>query len=65
MPAISSSAIRFVDYDDGNMMVVFTSGARYTYHSVPQEVYQAFLHTGSHGSYFNRVIRPNYTFTRG
>ena len=46
------------------MDVVFTSGARYVYHDVPEDTYRSMKRAFSKGKYFNVNIRDNYRHTR-
>lgn len=61
----ASSAIAGASYNDrtNELAVTFTSGRKvsYTYSGVPDKVAENFFNAGSKGSYFNRVIRNNYS----
>ena len=46
------------------MDVVFTSGARYSYHDVPEETYREMKRAFSKGQYFNVHIRDHYRHKR-
>jgi hypothetical protein len=66
MPAVESRAIRAVDYDavSRTLFVVFTSGARYAYSDVPQEVFHGFLRAESKGTYFAERVRDAFPTQR-
>ena len=44
----------------GELEVIFTTGRRYLYAKVPQEVADAFRGAFSKGAFFNRYIRDRY-----
>ncbi len=60
---LDSTAIRGVDYDAQTLMllILFTSGRRYSYFNVPEWKYQALLAASSAGQYFNDNIRDQHT----
>ena len=57
-----SNAIRRFAYDQsqGELWVEFTTGRRYVYSGVPDEVAEAFRHAFAKGVYFNTLIRDHY-----
>ena len=57
-----SSVIRRFVYDEteGNLWVEFTTGRRYVYSGVPQEVADTFRSAFAKGIYFNTRIRDRY-----
>ena len=57
-----SSVIRRFVYDqmEGNLWVEFTTGRRYVYSQVPQEVADAFRGAFAKGVYFNTRIRDRF-----
>jgi len=57
-----SSVIRRFVYDEmeGNLWVEFTSGRRYVYSEVPQEVADALRGAFAKGVYFNTRIRDHF-----
>ena len=65
MPAVESSMMSFVEYDDAHstLVVAFLTGRVYAYADVAREVYDALLDAGSKGSYFNAMIRGAYSAT--
>jgi lysyl-tRNA synthetase class 2 len=64
MPALDSSAIQYVNYDDArhSLFVVFSTERKYIYLDVPEEIYRAFLTAPSAGRFFNAEIRDHYRF---
>jgi hypothetical protein len=56
-------AIRYLDQSQ-ELEVRFLSGAVYTYHNVPQEIYEEMLNSDSKGSYLNRAIKRTYEFSK-
>jgi hypothetical protein len=59
-----SSVIRRFVYDqmENELWVEFTTGRRYVYSNVPEEVAEAFRSAFSKGAYFNTRIRDNFPF---
>jgi hypothetical protein len=57
-----SSVIRRFVYDEmeGNLWVEFTTGRRYVYSDVPQDVADAFRGAFAKGVYFNTRIRDRF-----
>jgi hypothetical protein len=58
-----SAAIGKIEYDQKTrcLWVSFvTNGRRYAYFDVPMEIYDAFRHAFSKGTFFNRHIRDEY-----
>jgi hypothetical protein len=57
-----SSVIRRFVYDEteGNLWVEFTTGRRYVYSDVPEEVANAFRSAFAKGVYFNTRIRDRF-----
>jgi hypothetical protein len=57
-----STVIRRFVYDEmeGNLWVEFTTGRRYVYCDVPQEVADAFRGAFAKGVYFNTRIRDRF-----
>jgi len=60
--SVQSSNIDLVEYypDYLKMGVVFTTGHKYMYNNVTEEVYKDFLESPSKGQYFNKFIRSLY-----
>jgi hypothetical protein len=61
-----SSVLRRYHYDptDHRLDVEFVSGKRYSYHDVPERIWNRLLGATSKGGYFNRSIRDRFRFTR-
>jgi hypothetical protein len=59
-----SHVIRRFVYDEmeQNLWVEFTTGRKYVYLAVPQEVADAFRGAFSKGAYFNTRIRDHFAF---
>lgn len=59
-----STVIRRFVYDQsaGNLWVEFTTGRRYVYADVPNEVAEAFRGAFSKGVYFNTRIRDHFQY---
>jgi hypothetical protein len=60
-----SSVIRVFYYDpkDQRLDVVFVTGRRYSYHDVPEEIYDRMARASSKGEFFNTHIRDHFRFT--
>jgi len=63
---VMSTAIHDIDYDPAGarLLVRFTSGERYVYVGVPEEVHRDFLDAASKGRFFQAQIRDCYPFNR-
>lgn len=61
-----SAVIRAVEYDpiERRLDVEFTSGRRYRYHEVPEEIVDALHRAYSRGAFFNSHIREHFRCTR-
>ena len=59
-----STVIRRFVYDQtaGNLWVEFTTGRKYVYSGVPEEVAEAFRSAFAKGIYFNTRIRDNFPY---
>jgi hypothetical protein len=59
-----SSAIRFFRYraHKRELEVTFTTGRRYVYSNVPNELVEAFRDAESKGAYFNLHVRDRYGY---
>ncbi|MBS0502199.1 MAG: KTSC domain-containing protein [Proteobacteria bacterium] len=66
MVAVSSEAIREIDYDAKAhaLRVRFTDGDWYRYFEVPPRVAGDFLSAPSHGRFFQAHIRDRYPYWR-
>lgn len=63
---VNSSNLKSVGYDaDSKLLEIeFLKGGIYVYNDVPSEVYYSLLNTDSHGKYFAKNIKNNYTFQK-
>lgn len=59
-----SSVIKSFDFRprQGELEVLFTTGRRYLYFGVPQEVVDRLRSASSKGAFFNREIRPRFDY---
>jgi hypothetical protein len=64
--AVESSNLESIGYDDEmhTLEVGFHGGAVYQYANVPQYLYTNLMAAQSKGAYFNREIKPHYTWTQ-
>jgi hypothetical protein len=64
MPAVHSSAIRGIDYDEPSrtLLVIFIDGDGYGYADVPPELYAEFLHAESKGRFFAERVRGRFDY---
>ena len=62
MHMVNSSNVEAVGYDaeNGAIYVRFQGGGTYVYSGADQGTFDELLNADSVGSYFNRVIKPNY-----
>jgi len=63
---VTSSNLVSIGYEPTSeiLEIEFKAGTVYQYASVPKEVYDELMSSDSHGSYFHRNIRNNYSFTK-
>jgi lysyl-tRNA synthetase class 2 len=61
-----SSVIRMFHYDAAGQRldILFTSGRRYSYHEVPEALFQEMARALSKGEFFNTHVRDHFRFTR-
>lgn len=61
-----STVIRSFDYDAGqrHLTVQFTSGRRYIYLDVPNDVFEQMKLSFAKGEFFNAHVRNRYRFER-
>jgi KTSC domain len=66
MPAVTSTAILRIEYDEflHQLQITFAGSNTYVYYDVPRGVYAGFLQAASKGTYFNACIRDHYRFTQ-
>jgi hypothetical protein len=69
MIPVNSSTISAIGYDtfSASLVVVFLKGGSpYTYHSVPEDVFEAFKEAPSKGKFLDQVIKKGgYPYTKG
>lgn len=67
MVAVTSEAIREVDYDPAAriLFIRFQDGDWYRYFDVPAGVHRALMAAPSHGRYFQAHVRERYRHARG
>lgn len=63
---VNSSNVEAVGYDSENnaIYVRFLSGDTYVYSGADQGTFEELLNADSVGSYLNRVIKPNYGYSK-
>lgn len=63
---VDSSNIEAIGYNEetSELHVQFIDSGLYIFVDVPLEVYQELMDAPSKGSYFNREIKPVYSFTK-
>jgi len=63
---VESTSLATVAYDADHQIlrIEFRDRTVYQYSSVPADVHEALLHASSKGSFFNRVIRGQFPYTR-
>ena len=62
--SVSSSNLSSVGYDQTNQVleIEFNSGGVYQYFDVPKPIHQELMNAASHGKYFHRNIKDNYSY---
>jgi hypothetical protein len=63
---VDSTNVEAIGHDPlaQELHVRFLNGATYVYHGVPEDVYLELMAAASKGSYLNRVIKPNYAYSK-
>ena len=63
---VESTTLAAVAYDAHRQLlqIEFRDRTTYRYHSVPADVHEKLLRAPSKGSYFNRVFRGQFAYTR-
>lgn len=56
----NSSAIMLAKSDNRTLTITFTSGGKYKYDDVPEDVIDAFWNAESAGQFYHRNIRGQY-----
>jgi hypothetical protein len=66
LTVVESTSLATVAYDANRelLQIEFCDRTIYRYRHVPADVHAALLRAPSKGSYFNRVIRGQFVFTR-
>ncbi|RDZ61344.1 MULTISPECIES: KTSC domain-containing protein [Haloferax] len=61
---VSSSNLSSVGYDESTQLleIEFNGGRVYQYFNVPQGIHQELMSASSHGKYFHRNIKDNYSY---
>lgn len=63
MQPVTSTDISSIGYENGLLHILFNSGGLYSYHDVPQSVYQGLMSATSQGRYFRANIKGQYNDT--
>jgi len=63
MTHLNSEAIKSVDYDPTrlHLYIWFPNHGPYTYYGVPERIYQRLVNAASPGTFYNEVIKNNYS----
>lgn len=63
---VRSRDLALVGYDHATstLEVVFRAGGVYRYQQVPESVYHGLMTASSHGNFFQKHIKTQYTFTK-
>jgi hypothetical protein len=66
MQMVDSSNVEAVGYDPDNVAIYvrFLGGDTYIYSGADQRTFEDLLTADSVGSYLNRVIKPNYEYSK-
>lgn len=66
MVYVDSVSITAVGHDSDSLElhVQFVSGEVYVYENVPSNIFEEFVNAPSKGSYFNREVRPAYSWRK-
>jgi len=65
MPAVASSTIKNISWDEGDLTVQFIKSGTYTYHGVPEEVFNQIMNSSSVGKSFDQLVKKgNYKYTK-
>ncbi len=62
VPVVSTN-IRSIGYSNGTLEIEFRNGGIYTYPNVPKEHFDYMICNPHPGTYFHRVIKPNYPYS--
>lgn len=63
---VKSRDLALIGYDHATstLEVVFRAGGVYRYRQVPESVYHGLMAAPSHGTFFQKHIKTQYTFTK-
>ncbi len=63
---VTSENLRAVGYDEAKQLleVEFRNGAIYQYRGVPKPVYTQLMRAPSHGEFFARYVRNDYSYEK-
>ena len=63
---VKSRDLALIGYDHATLTleVVFRAGGVYRYQEVPESVYHALMTAPSHGTYFQKHVKNQYTFVK-
>ncbi|HOW88190.1 MAG TPA: KTSC domain-containing protein [Candidatus Omnitrophota bacterium] len=63
---VRSRDLALIGYDHASstLEVVFRAGGVYRYREVPESVYHGLMTAPSHGAFFQKHIKAQYTFTK-
>jgi len=63
---VRSRDLALIGYDQMTSVleVVFRAGGVYRYQQVPESVYQNLMAAPSHGTFFQKHVKDQYTFTK-
>ncbi|HWH17472.1 MAG TPA: KTSC domain-containing protein [Allosphingosinicella sp.] len=66
MPAVISSAVDWVEYDEASrtLDIWYNEGERYSYFRVPPKLYEELLAAPSIGIFVNKNIKPFFRYSR-
>ena len=63
---VRSHDLALIGYDHATSIleVVFRAGGVYRYHGVPENIYQGLMTAPSHGTFFQKHIKVQYSFVK-
>lgn len=63
---VRSRDLALIGYDHATrtLEIVFRAGGVYRYREVPESIYHALMAAPSHGTYFQKNIKAQYTFKK-
>ncbi len=60
MPAVASSTIKAIQWNEGTMTVTYHKTGTYEYYEVPEEVFSKVLNAASIGNAMHHMIKGKY-----